>query len=160
MSIVMHIYSQSAEETQEIGRLIGAELSIGDLILLSGNLGSGKTTLSQGIAWGLGITGYAHSPTFVLVNEYSGRIVLYHVDLYRIDDPGEIRELGIEEMLNFGICAVEWAEKAIDLLPKEYLLIKLEAETSDPDGRQLIFSAEGQAYERLLDRLSILLGSL
>jgi tRNA threonylcarbamoyladenosine biosynthesis protein TsaE len=156
----MPIYTHSAEETQEIGRLIGAQLSIGDLILLSGNLGSGKTTLSQGIAWGLEITGYAHSPTFVLVNEYSGRIVFYHIDLYRVDDPGEIGELGIEEMLDYGTCAVEWAEKAFDLLPKEYLLISMEDDASDPNMRRLILSAEGQAYEDLLDRLSILPRSL
>jgi tRNA threonylcarbamoyladenosine biosynthesis protein TsaE len=108
--------TDSPEATQAFGRHIGEALGIGDVVLLAGTLGAGKTTLTQGIAWGAGVTEYAHSPTFVLVHEYAGRIPIYHLDLYRfegasaVDDLAEVEDLGIDEMLETGACVVEWAE--------------------------------------------------
>jgi tRNA threonylcarbamoyladenosine biosynthesis protein TsaE len=151
MVTTLELTTNSPRETQALGRLLGAEALPGDLILLSGDLGSGKTTLAQGVAQGLEVKGYAHSPTFVLVNEYKGRLTLYHVDLYRLDDPGEIAELGIEEMLTGGVCIVEWAEKALTLLPSEFLFIEFTALA--PTQRRLRLEAQGERYHRLLDRL-------
>ena len=101
MSSALAFDTHGPEETQELGRRLGAAAEVGDLILLEGGLGAGKTTLAQGLAWGAGVTGYAHSPTFVMVHEYAGRITLYHVDLYRLSEGDiEAHDLGIDEMLD------------------------------------------------------------
>lgn len=124
----------------------------GDLFLLVGNLGTGKTCLTQGIAWGLGIEGYATSPSFVVVNEYLGRLPLYHVDLYRLDRIEEIIDLGLDDYLyGKGVCIVEWAEKALTILPEEHLLIEMGflADTS----RSLRLKPSGDRYLRMLPEL-------
>jgi len=124
----------------------------GDLFLLVGNLGAGKTCLTQGIAWGLGIEGYATSPSFVVVNEYLGRLPLYHVDLYRLDRIEEIIDLGLDDYLyGKGVCIVEWAEKALTILPEEHLLIEMGflADTS----RSLRLKPSGDRYLRMLPEL-------
>ncbi len=145
--------TESPEETQELGKRLGAVLEAGDLLLLQGTLGAGKTTLTQGIAWGAGVTGYAHSPTFVLVHEYEGRVRLYHLDLYRLEGGDlEVHDLGIEEMLTDGACVVEWAEKAPAVFPEEHLYGLIEFGNS-PDQRLLTLTARGDRYERLLARL-------
>ena len=106
--------SHSHEETLSLGRSVGSSLVSGDIILLFGDLGAGKTLLTQGICNGLGLDNntYIHSPTFTLINEYSGRLPIYHIDLYRIDKHEEVYSLGLEEILfNQGITIIEWAEK-------------------------------------------------
>ena len=152
--------TRSPEETQELGRRLGALLEVGDLVLLQGPLGSGKTTLTQGIAWGAGVTGYAHSPTFVLVNEYAGRITLHHVDLYRLDggttavgDLREVEELDFEGMLATGACVVEWADRASDALSPSHLAVSLEP-GGDPDERTIALEAAGERYMAILDDLA------
>ncbi len=151
MSNVLEVVTHSAEETQSLGRRLGAEVELGDLLLLSGKLGSGKTTLAQGIAWGLGVREYAHSPTFVLVNEYQGRLTLYHVDLYRLDGLDEVQELGVEEMLTAGVCVVEWAQKAMSIWPQEYLLIELTE--SGPEERRLRLTPRGARSAHLVTQV-------
>ena len=106
--------SHSPEETLHLGKSIGSSLISGDIILLFGDLGAGKTRLTQGICNGLGLEKdtYIRSPTFTLINEYQGRLPIYHIDLYRIDSHEEIYSLGLEEILfNQGITIIEWAEK-------------------------------------------------
>lgn len=105
--------TQSESETGEIGRALAPQLAAGDVILLYGDLGTGKTAFVRGVAEGLGIaTGDVSSPTFTLVQEYrGGRLPLVHVDLYRLDDPREVEELGLEEIATSGVLAIEWAEK-------------------------------------------------
>ncbi len=149
----------SAEATQAFGRHIGEALQIGDLVLLAGTLGAGKTTLTQGIAWGAGVTEYAHSPTFVLVHEYAGRIPIYHLDLYRfegasaVDDLAEVEDLGIDEMMETGACIVEWAERAAEVFPGDFLEISLtEGETLDD--RVLTLTAHGTRFESLVSELA------
>ncbi len=120
------INSAGPFETQKIGRIIGWLAEPGDIVLLAGALGAGKTCLTQGIAAGLGIDENPVSPTFVLMRQYRGRLPLYHVDLYRLEF-AEIADLGLDEYLNGdGVCAVEWAEKAMAMMPFEHLRIELE----------------------------------
>ncbi len=98
----------------------------GDICLLVGSLGMGKTCLTQGIAWGLDIKEYTLSPSFVLIRELHGRLPLYHIDLYRLDQIEEIAELGLDDYLyGNGVCVIEWAEKGLSILPPEHLLIKI-----------------------------------
>jgi tRNA threonylcarbamoyladenosine biosynthesis protein TsaE len=117
--------SRSPGETQQLGCIIGELARPGDIILLSGPLGAGKTCLAQGIAQGLGVKEIAASPSYVLMREFAGRLPLYHMDLYRLEF-NEIDELGLDDYLyGRGLCVIEWAEKGMALIPAEHLLIKL-----------------------------------
>jgi tRNA threonylcarbamoyladenosine biosynthesis protein TsaE len=144
--------SHSPEETQRFGKELGLLARAGDVILLVGNLGTGKTCLTQGIAWGLNIDGYARSPSFVVVNEYKGRLPMYHIDLYRLDNIAEIADLGLDDYLyGKGLCVVEWADKALGLLPPQNLLIRI-----DPLGdnkRKLTLTAHSERYTALLQEM-------
>lgn len=105
--------SASVEGTQRLGEVLGGLVLAGDLVLLEGDLGAGKTAFTQGIAKGLGIEGIINSPTFTLLKEYAGRLPLYHFDLYRIEDPDELALLGFEEYFTGdGVSVVEWADRA------------------------------------------------
>ena len=107
------ITTQSEDETATVGRELAARLSAGDVLLLYGDLGAGKTAFVRGLAEGLGVRrDEVSSPTFTLVQEYrGGRLPLFHVDLYRINDPREIDDLGLDEIAEDGVLAIEWAEK-------------------------------------------------
>src|SRR4030042_5929048 len=118
--------SHSPEETQKLGERIGELALPGDVFLFVGELGTGKTCLTQGIAWGLGIKEYALSPSFVIIRELYGRRPLYHIDLYRLDRIEESLDLGLDDYLyGRGVCVVEWADKALSIMPPEPLLIKI-----------------------------------
>ncbi len=122
----LELISHSPEQTQQFGVRIGELALAGDIFLLVGTLGAGKTCLTQGIAWGLNIKEYALSPSFVIVRELQGRLPLYHIDLYRLDHIAEIAELGLDDYLyGNGVCVVEWAEKGLSILPTEHLLIQI-----------------------------------
>ena len=105
--------THSEEETAAVGRELAATLSAGDVLLLYGDLGAGKTAFVRGLAEGLGVhRDEVSSPTFTLIQEYrSGRLPLFHADLYRIDDPRELDELGLDEIAEDGVLAIEWAER-------------------------------------------------
>jgi len=107
------ITTESEEATATAGRALGATLAAGDVVLLYGDLGAGKTAFVKGLAEGLGVSrDEVSSPTFTLVQEYrGGRLTLFHVDLYRIEDPREIDDLGLDELAEDGVLAIEWAEK-------------------------------------------------
>jgi tRNA threonylcarbamoyladenosine biosynthesis protein TsaE len=115
------------KQLTEYGRALAAELSPGAVIALIGDLGTGKTTLSKAIAAGLGITANVTSPTFTLINEYGGgRLPLYHFDVYRLDDPADIEELGYEEYFyGNGVTIVEWADLVLDYLPEDAIVISI-----------------------------------
>ena len=154
MTSALHIRTSSPEETQQVGRIVGEQARPGDIYLLTGPLGAGKTCLTQGIAWGLGVPGYARSPTFVLMTRYQGRLTLYHLDLYRISDPGEAWDLGLEEQLfGDGVCVVEWADRAEEIFPEDCLWVTLEY-TPGEDERKLTFHQSSSRYQPLLDRLA------
>lgn len=148
----LEITTLGPEETQALGRQIGQSARPGDVYLLSGRLGAGKTCLTQGIAWGLGSEEYAASPTFVLMRELKGRLTLYHIDLYRLDNLEEIADLGLDDYFyGQGVCVVEWAEKGLAILPEEHLLVKINY-TSENE-RRLILTPNGKRYEELVTHI-------
>ena len=154
----LHIRSNSAEFTQELGRVIGEQASAGDVFLLTGELGAGKTCLTQGIALGLGVEGYVRSPTFVLMTRHHGRLTLHHVDLYRMDSAAEAWDLGLDEQLfGEGICVIEWADRASEIFPEDCLWIDLDY-GSDSEHREIVFEpgvdVEKSRFKSLLGLLS------
>jgi tRNA threonylcarbamoyladenosine biosynthesis protein TsaE len=148
----MNLRSESPEETQRLGSELGRLAQPDDLFMLVGGLGAGKTCLTQGIAWGLDIAGYATSPTFVVINQYRGRLPLYHIDLYRLDSVEEVVDLGLDDYLyGNGVCVVEWADKAMNVLPPEHLLVEINY-VSDTV-RDLVLNPGGQRYRAMLSQL-------
>lgn len=147
------VITTDPEQTIRIGHLIGTRLGPGDVICLYGDLGSGKTSLTFGIATGLEVVEqYITSPTFTLVNEYRGRTEFYHIDLYRLKSPSELEGIGFDEYVNSrGVTVIEWADRAENELPDERLSIYL-SYVSDTS-RELGFLAEGERYEKLLHAL-------
>ena len=155
MTESLHIRTATPEETQAIGRRLGEQARPGDIFLLSGPLGAGKTCLTQGIAWGLGVAEYARSPTFVIMTRYRGRLTLYHFDLYRINDPLEAWDLGLDEQLfGDGACVVEWAERAEEVFPPDCLWIDLDY-GEDGEGRTITISDPPQRYRPMLESLQL-----
>ncbi len=146
------IVSNGVKDTLGIGKLIAKNLRKGDIVCLFGQLGSGKTVLTKGIAQGLGIKkNRVISPSFVLIREHkSGRLLLYHFDLYRLKDPKDIMAIGYEEYLyDDGVSVIEWADRLKYLLPREFLKIELFLK---PDSkRRLKFTAFGRRYKELLE---------
>jgi len=117
----------SPEETIKLGTYIGSLLRKGDVLALQGTLAAGKTTITKGIALGLDITENVTSPTFTLISEYSGRLPLYHMDVYRLDSVEDFINLGVDEMLyGDGVCIIEWSEKVMSELPANAILIHIE----------------------------------
>jgi tRNA threonylcarbamoyladenosine biosynthesis protein TsaE len=146
----MEILSSSPEETKKIGVAIGRLLTAGDIVCLYGDLGSGKTCLAQGIIKGLdvGDDKYLRSPTFTLINQYKGRIPVCHLDLYRLDNLGEIENIGIEEHFSGDeVVIIEWAEKLERLLPERRIDINIE--TADINTRKFIISCSDERFDHL-----------
>ncbi|SHF44695.1 tRNA threonylcarbamoyladenosine biosynthesis protein TsaE [Desulfofundulus australicus DSM 11792] len=149
--------TRSAGETEELGRLLASLLQPGDVLCLHGELGAGKTVLARGIARGLGVAGPVTSPTFTLINEYSGRLPLYHMDVYRLEGPGDMADLGYEDYFyGSGVTLVEWAGRVKEILPSERLDIYLEGSLQDPELRRILFAPRGERYEELVKELSTL----
>ena len=130
--------TETPEETQALGEKLGRTLKQGDVIALIGDLGTGKTCLTQGIARGAGIAPneIVSSPSYILINEYSGTVPIYHIDLYRLENSEEIAELGLSEYIEGdGICIIEWAERMSDALPDTCIRIHITlAETNASHG--------------------------
>jgi len=144
------VVTDSPQKTKALAEMIGRAVSAGTLITLSGDLGAGKTTFTQGLARGLEITRNVTSPTFTLMKSYKGRLPLYHIDAYRLEDIDQ--DLGFEEYVDGdGVCVIEWSNFIEDVLPEERLSINLTI--SDDDSRMLVFSAYGDKYEEVLERL-------
>jgi tRNA threonylcarbamoyladenosine biosynthesis protein TsaE len=169
----LDIISHGSAQTQRLGMRLGELMQGGELLLLDGRLGTGKTTFTQGLAQGMGITHSVSSPTFTLLKEYAGQPrptagahgaqaqgavqrplcgpALYHFDLYRLDDPIEIIDLGFEDYFfndGSGVCVVEWADKAGDFWPSERLYIRMK--TMSETKRGLLFIASSARYCELL----------
>jgi len=146
-------FSRSPEQTRRIGMRLGGLLQPGDLICLQGELGSGKTTLVQGVAQGWGSMDPVSSPTFVLVNLYRrpDAARLFHFDAYRIESTPEAEELDLDALLEQGPLVVEWAERVMAILPPGRLWAFLEHESEEH--RAIRFMADGKRHENLLDNL-------
>lgn len=149
------VRTSSPEETEALGRALGAHLRPGDVVALSGELGAGKTVFTRGIAAGAGAGGHVASPTFTLIREYRGRTAtVIHADLYRLDTPRQLQDIGLEEVLEGGpITVIEWAEKARALLPEEYLWVEIRF-TEDDSTRELAFIPHGRRAAGLVRHLT------
>ncbi len=146
--------TNSQEETRALGKLIGAKLKAGDTIALTGKLGSGKTCFVQGIADGLGISpdNYVRSPSFVIMNVYQGSIPLYHLDLYRLQNGGEIQDMGLDEYIfSDGVSIIEWAEKAPYLFKDMSLNMNFHYE--DENRRMISITGNGNRWEAVFEEL-------
>jgi tRNA threonylcarbamoyladenosine biosynthesis protein TsaE len=142
--------SLSPAETRRLGRRLAALLQAGDVVLLQGELGAGKTCFAQGIGAGLKVAEAVKSSSFVLVNEYTGRLHVYHADLFRLEDPQQVFELGLEENAQDGLLLVEWPDRAPQELPAEHLMVRFES--TGAKSRRITFEANGGHYEDMLRR--------
>ncbi|HHU48704.1 MAG: tRNA (adenosine(37)-N6)-threonylcarbamoyltransferase complex ATPase subunit type 1 TsaE [Caldicoprobacterales bacterium] len=141
--------SHSEEQTYRLGKRIGENIKPGDIILLFGELGSGKTVLSRGIAHGVGVIGMVTSPTFTLMNTYVGRIPVYHFDIYRLSEPEELYDLDYEDyFFGSGVSIVEWPERLGFLLPEEYLKITI-FRLYDENSRKIVVEPMGNRFAAL-----------
>ena len=141
--------SKSELETKEFAKNFASKLGRGDVIVLSGDLGAGKTKFVEGILEYFGMQEEISSPTFTIVNEYHNeKIDIYHFDLYRLKDVYEFENIGGEEYFNKGICIFEWGELIEDILPNDYIKITIEKGNTD-DERKLIIETLGAKYEEL-----------
>lgn len=142
----------SAEETRRLGKELARLLEPGMVILLDGDLGAGKTALAGGILKGLGEDDYVTSPTFTLVNEYYADFSIAHFDLYRLDDPDQLLDIGFDEYLDGQwLVLIEWPERAGDYLPENYLKIDLVGQGESP--REITLYSIGEEYSGLNEEL-------
>lgn len=151
---MLRLFSKSAEDTYKIGERLGQLLFPGSIVCLTGDLGAGKTAFTQGIGKGLGISEHIVSPTYTIINEYtSGRIPLYHFDVYRLGSSDEMYELGCDEYFyGDGATVLEWADNVDDVIPNEKLWITIR-KLENPDEREIVFKAFGTDYEKLLEEM-------
>ena len=155
MSASLRIASRSADKTHDIGRLIGANAKPGDLFLLTGPLGAGKTCLTQGIAWGLGVKDRPRSPTFVLLARYKGRVIIHHADLFRIEGTTDALTLGLDDCLNDDdVCIVEWADRAPELFVEPALRVEMDHHPEENDTRTITLHTDDARYQPILDALA------
>ena len=146
------INSNSEEVTIQIGNVIGENITIGDVVLLVGDLGAGKTKLTQGIVNGLGCSDFVRSPTFVLITEYHADFPIYHMDLYRLDTSESIDRLFLDEYLyGDGVCVIEWADKGDEFFPKDSLMIRIE--TLSETSRKFSFNFNTESFKELKEKL-------
>ena len=150
----INIKSTSSDETMNIAKIFAKQLSIGDTIVLTGELGSGKTKFTEGFLTYFGLENEISSPTFNIVNEYSSNSLnIYHFDVYRLSDTEEFYAIGGEEYFEKGICLIEWGELIEDALPFLYIHISFEKSNDNPDFRLLKIEAIGKKYENILDKI-------
>jgi tRNA threonylcarbamoyladenosine biosynthesis protein TsaE len=140
----------SAGQTQELAAALSDLAQPGDLVVLAGDLGAGKTTFTQGFSRGLGVTEPVTSPTFTLAQQYDGRLRVHHLDVYRLDQLAEVAELGLAELLDDGgVVLIEWGDAIAGVLPNDYLEVRLtygEADQSGDDDRRIVLRAVGRAW--------------
>lgn len=134
----MEYLSRSEAETESIGEALGKRLCPGTVLAFRGDLGMGKTAFTRGLARGLGCTGRVTSPTFTIVNEYEGKIPLFHFDMYRLPDSDALFDIGWEDYLGRGgVCAVEWSERVGDALPEDTVWVTIARRPESNDWRTI-----------------------
>ncbi|MDR5659808.1 tRNA (adenosine(37)-N6)-threonylcarbamoyltransferase complex ATPase subunit type 1 TsaE [Serpentinicella sp. ANB-PHB4] len=140
------------KETEKIAKKLGQLLSAGDILCLQGDLGAGKTTFTQSLAKGLEVEDHVTSPTFTIVQEYEGRLPLYHFDVYRIGDPLEMESIGYEEyFFGQGVCVIEWAYLIEEILPEDRLWIEMKY--VDENKREICFKYTNDYYRQIVEEL-------
>ena len=146
----IELRTETADETREVGRALAGLLAPRDTLVLTGDLGAGKTTLVQGIGAGLGVQDHVASPTFTLIREYAGRLDVAHVDIYRLDRVQDVVDLGLDEVGGPDrVLVVEWGDAIEDLLPDDRLLIELTAPEADTEARRIAIEPRGAWAVRL-----------
>jgi tRNA threonylcarbamoyladenosine biosynthesis protein TsaE len=156
----MRLRTRSAGATQEVAAAIGAVLEAGDVLVLAGDLGAGKTTFTQGLAASLGVTTPVTSPTFTLVHEYAGRVPIVHIDVYRLEHLQEVHDLGFDELVGGeAIAIVEWGDILGPLLPPDRLQLTFEYATDDENTRFVSLAPHGLSWARRADTLTSALAS-
>ena len=146
MSITVE--SNSPADTRRFGEQLARLFQPGDVVLLQGELGAGKTCLAQGIGKGLKVAEAVKSSSFVLVNYYNGRLKVYHADLFRLNDAGEVFDLALDENSADGLLLIEWPDRAFEEMPPEHLLVRFES-TGDKS-RRIELEGHGARYEQLV----------
>ena len=146
--------SHNENETLSFGKKLASFLKKGDILVLTGELGSGKTKLTEGILTYYGLEDEISSPTFTIVNEYvKDNARIFHFDVYRLEDSSEFYAIGGEEYFENGICIIEWGEIIQDALPKDYIHIQFERNNVDENTRILNITSYGEKYDELLNAL-------
>ena len=147
----LEVCTENREETHVLGEKLGSAARENMVFLLEGDLGAGKTTLTQGIARGLGIRRNVTSPTFTILKVYQGRMPLYHIDAYRLE--GMVQDLGFEELMeDDGLTVIEWSQFVSWLIPDEYLRVTITL--LEDDKRRFVMEANGAQYEKLLEEIA------
>jgi tRNA threonylcarbamoyladenosine biosynthesis protein TsaE len=142
--------SDSPERTRALGSALGAHADQGTTLALTGPLGAGKTQLAKGVADGLGVATVVNSPTFVLMNEHEGRLRLFHVDAYRLDEPDEALAAGLfDERQAQGVTVIEWADRLAGWLPPDRIDLWIVPDPAVETGREIRWAAHGEAHARL-----------
>lgn len=142
------------EQTIKVGQALGSLLNAGDVVLLEGDLSAGKTTFTKGIGQALGVKRVINSPTFTIVKTYSGRTNLYHMDLYRLEGLGNDFDL-YEYFEGDGVCVVEWPHQVEEILPKEYISVKINR-TGETE-RTIEITSHGSKYEQIVGAIECIL---
>lgn len=148
--MTLSIETTSPDATRAVARHLARALQPGDALGLTGTLGAGKTCFVQGLAEGLGVTGRVASPTFILMRAHPGPVPLYHADAYRLESGDDLLNIGLEEWLAVGVVALEWADRAPEVLPGDHLALRIEMKG---ERRQLLFSAHGPRSRALLEHM-------
>lgn len=140
--------SNSEEDTKQFAKKLASKLKIGDIIVLSGELGSGKTKFTEGILEYFNLADEISSPTFTIVNEYNSNPPVFHFDVYRLEDEDEFLAIGGEEYFEKGICIIEWGEMIEDLLPQDYIKISFSKDTENENVRNLKIQTFGDTHRK------------
>jgi len=156
--MVIEIETETADQTREVGQAVASMLQPRDTVVLTGDLGAGKTTLVQGIGRGLGVEDHVASPTFTLVREYSGRLDIAHVDVYRLERIQDVVDLALDELGGpERVLLIEWGDAISDLLPEDRLRVELTTERADAETRRIVMTPQGRSWAARWERLEQIL---
>ena len=152
--MVIDFETETADETRAVGEALASMLQPRDTVVLTGDLGAGKTTLVQGIGRGLGVEDHVASPTFTLVREYTGRLDIAHVDVYRLERVQDVVDLALDELGDPDrVLLIEWGDAVSDLLPEDRLRVELTTQRTDAESRRIVMTPQGRSWAVRWERL-------